>query len=75
MCFRRLENTRHSCGHDITHGDHLVDCGSSACRYSSKHQANHHDCKNTCKQWLRPPQNVVTQTSGGPCYHCPALRN
>ncbi|KAK0236311.1 hypothetical protein EDD85DRAFT_637252 [Armillaria nabsnona] len=70
MCYRKIDSTRYSCGHDTPHGDQRIDCNSARCRYSSAHPDNNHDCKSTCKQWLRPSQNVVTKSSHSLCYHC-----
>ncbi|KAK0236285.1 hypothetical protein EDD85DRAFT_636079 [Armillaria nabsnona] len=53
MCYRKIDSTKYSCGHDIPHGDQRIDCNSARCRYSSAHQDNCHDYKSTSsKQWL-----------------------
>ncbi|KAK0463450.1 uncharacterized protein EV420DRAFT_1518295 [Desarmillaria tabescens] len=70
MCHRRISSTRFLCGHDAPHGDQRIDCGSSKCRYSSHHYAINHECRKSCRQWLRPSHNVVTKKVDTLCYHC-----
>ncbi|KAF9008318.1 hypothetical protein BDQ17DRAFT_1237091 [Cyathus striatus] len=70
MCYREVQCTRHCCGHDAPKSEQRMDCGSSNCRYSSKHNPGCQTCPTSCKQWLRPAQTVVTSTSNSPCTHC-----
>ncbi|KAF8880776.1 hypothetical protein BD779DRAFT_1411347, partial [Infundibulicybe gibba] len=70
MCYREVHCVKYACGHQTPSTERRVDCNSSQCRYSNAHNSNCHSCSTTCKQWLRPAQMVITQTSQSSCGHC-----
>jgi len=70
MCHRKVDCTRHICGHEQPVSDSRVDCQSSRCRYSHRHPQPCGGCPTSCHQMLERAETVVTQMASTRCYHC-----
>ncbi|KIJ20606.1 hypothetical protein PAXINDRAFT_66487, partial [Paxillus involutus ATCC 200175] len=75
MCYRIIQYSEYSCGHQFVIRQQIVDCNSQRCRLSGMHDNRNHNCAATCAQSLLPDQPIITDTLGHLCSRCGGMTN
>ncbi|EGO20747.1 hypothetical protein SERLADRAFT_399928 [Serpula lacrymans var. lacrymans S7.9] len=70
MCYNIIQYVEYACSHRFVTRRQKVDCNDKKCRFSNMHNAEEHNCINTCLQSMMAAQGLVMDTDNNSCSGC-----